>query len=276
MRVSWDEALDILTGELKRQYAQYGPYSVLSQGDGHGETKIVHGTHGCQNKLLQMLGGFTQQIRNSDSWEGSYWGAKHAWGMEPVGQMEPVCNLVPDIAENTELLLFWGCDPETTPWAFDGQMASRLVLLVAEIGIECVFVCPDLNYGAAVHADKWIPVMPNTDAALYLAIAYTWITEGTYDKEYVATHTYGFDKFRDYVLGVEDGDAQDPGLGLREVRSPGPDHQGPGQRLGVQAHHHPHRQRRPGHPRPLRHRAGPAGGPAAWPCRAWASPARIR
>jgi anaerobic selenocysteine-containing dehydrogenase len=87
VRVSWDEALDILTGEIKRMYAEYGPYAILSQGDGHGETKIVHGTHGCQNKLLQLLGGFTQQIRNSDSWEGSYWGAKHAWGMEPVGQM---------------------------------------------------------------------------------------------------------------------------------------------------------------------------------------------
>ena len=210
VRVSWDEALDILVGELKRMYAEYGAYAVLSQGDGHGETKIVHGTHGCQNKLLNLLGGFTQQIRNSDSWEGSYWGAKHAWGMEPVGQMEPVCNVVPDVAENTELLLFWGCDPETTPWAFDGQMASRLVYWWRKIGIECIFVCPDLNYGAAVHADKWIPIRPNTDAALQLGIAYVWLTEGTYDKEYVATHTFGFDKFQEYVLGAEDGIPKTP------------------------------------------------------------------
>ncbi len=38
---------------------------------------------------------------------------------------------------------------------------------------------------AAVHADKWIPILPNTDAALQLAIAYHWITKGTYDKEYI-------------------------------------------------------------------------------------------
>jgi len=44
-------------------------------------------------------------------------------------------------------------------------------------------------------------VLPNTDAALFLAIAYTWITEESYDKAYVATHTYGFDKFKDLVLG---------------------------------------------------------------------------
>ena len=35
--------------------------------------------------LMDMLGGYTQQIRNPDSWEGWYWGAKHVWGMEPVG-----------------------------------------------------------------------------------------------------------------------------------------------------------------------------------------------
>jgi anaerobic selenocysteine-containing dehydrogenase len=78
-----------------------------------------------------------------------------------------------------------------------------------------VYVCPDLNYGAAVHADKWIPILPNTDAALHLAIAYLWIKEGTYDKEYVATHTVGFDKFEEYVLGKEDGIPKTPAWAAR-------------------------------------------------------------
>ena len=73
-----------------------------------------------------------------------------------------------------------------------------------------MYVCPDLNYGAAVHADKWIPILPNTDAALQLAIAYVWITEETYDKDYIATHAYGFEKFKDYVLGKEDGIPKTP------------------------------------------------------------------
>jgi trimethylamine-N-oxide reductase (cytochrome c) len=38
-----------------------------------------------------------------------------------------------------------------------------------------------------------------------------WITEGTYDKEYVRTHTIGFDKFADYVMGKEDGTPKTPG-----------------------------------------------------------------
>jgi len=89
-------------------------------------------------------------------------------------------------------------------------MASRFCYWFTELGIKSIYICPDLNYGAAVHADKWIPVRPNTDAALHLAIAYTWITEGTYDKEYVATHTFGFDKFEEYVLGKEDRVSKTP------------------------------------------------------------------
>ena len=37
-----------------------------------------------------------------------------------------------------------------------------------------------------------------------------WMTEGTCDKEYVATHTFGYDKFEDYVLGKEDGIPKTP------------------------------------------------------------------
>ena len=59
-----------------------------------------------------------------DSWEGQTWGAKHVWGCEPVGEMMPAANLYPDIAEHGELLLFWGCDPETTahPIRYAGEL----------------------------------------------------------------------------------------------------------------------------------------------------------
>jgi trimethylamine-N-oxide reductase (cytochrome c) len=210
VRISWDEAAEIVASELKRIGATYGPEAVLSQADGHCEGKHLSPPHGCLNRLLAMLGGWTVQMRNLDSWEGWGWGAKHVWGCEPVGEMTPMADLYPDIAQHSELLLFWGCDPETTPHAINGEMASRLCYWLSEIGLKSVYVCPDLNYGAAVHADKWIPVLPNTDAALHLAIAYIWITEETYDKEYITTHAYGFDKFEAYVLGEEDGIPKTP------------------------------------------------------------------
>jgi trimethylamine-N-oxide reductase (cytochrome c) len=210
VRISWDEALDIISSEIMRIKGKYSTTAIFYQSDTHGENKTVHASHGCGRRLLKLLGGYTLQVRNPDSWEGWVWGGKHAWGMEPVGQQVPQANVMPDIAENSELLLFWGCDQETTPWGWSGQMASRLTYWFTELGIQQIYIAPDLNYAAAVHADKWIPIRPNTDAALSLAIAYIWIIEGTYDKDYVATHTYGFDKFAEYVLGKEDGIPKSP------------------------------------------------------------------
>lgn len=209
VRISWDEATDLIASEIKRIIKEYHPTAILAQADGHGETKAVHGPHGCQTHLLGLLGGYTVQARNPDSWEGWYWGAKHAWGMDPVGQSKQT-NLWKDVSENTEMILFWGGDPETTPWGWGGQQASRLCYWFTELGIETIYICPDLNYGAAVHADKWIPIRPNTDAAMQLAIAYTWITEDIYDKDYVESHTHGFEEFKKYVLGEEDGIPKTP------------------------------------------------------------------
>ena len=79
-RISWDEALEIIASEIKRVQEKYGPEAILLQADGHGETKVIHGPHACSRRLLGLLGGFTYQTRNPDSWEGWYWGAKHVWG----------------------------------------------------------------------------------------------------------------------------------------------------------------------------------------------------
>ena len=61
-----------------------------------------------------------------------------------------------------------------------------------------------------------------------MAIAYVWIKEGLYDKEYVKTHTVGFDVWKAYLLGDEDGIPKTPewqeketGVPARDVRALG-------------------------------------------------------
>ena len=217
-----------------------------------------------------LLGGFTLQIRKPDSWEGWCWGTKHVWGCEPVGQ-RPAEQPAQGHRQERELLLFWGCDQETTPWGWQGQLASRLSYWWTEIGIKQIYICPDLNYAAAVHADKWIPVLPNTDAALYLAITYLWFKEGTYDKEYVDDPRRRRGQVRSLRHGRGGRRPQDPGVGRSHHAASPPASSRRWPRVGLQAHHRRHRQRRPRHPRPLLHRAGPPAGASAWPCRAWAS-----
>lgn len=206
VRISWDEAIDIVVNEINRIRKTYGTTEpILVLADGHGQSGYLQTTHGWGHYLFEKLGtGWTRAIRNPDSWEGYYYGAKHVWGFDSsVG--EPNQDAVwDDLLQNCEMIIFSGCDPEATVPGFSGQMGTYFCEYLKKAGIKIVGISPDLNYAEAVHADKWIPIKPNTDAALYLAIAYVWITNGTYDKEYVERHCVGFEEFKKYALGEGD------------------------------------------------------------------------
>ena len=73
-----------------------------------------------------------------------------------------------------------------------------------------VHIDPNLNPTAQFLGGRWIPIKPGTDPALSIAIMHVWITEGLYDKDYVANRTTGFEEWRDYVLGVTDGEPKTP------------------------------------------------------------------
>lgn len=165
--ISWDEATDIIAKEIKRVHDEYGPYAILCQADGHGETKVVHAPHGAQANMLDLVGGYTLQSRQPDSWEGWYWGGKHIWGNEPVGMQVNQRNLYKDIAEHGDAMLYWGCDLETTPWGWGGEQPSRMAYFLEEIGLKSFFISPDLNYTGAAHKGRWTPCVKFAPEAIY-------------------------------------------------------------------------------------------------------------
>jgi trimethylamine-N-oxide reductase (cytochrome c) len=219
-RISWEEALDIVEGEIRRLIENYGPNSVLCIGEnGHRESKDLQSGGGMHATLMNELGGYTRETRTPDSVEGWYWGAKHVWGRgstNGLGLAAPVETgynswlVAYDICENCDLIAFHAGDIELTQ-NYAAQGLSRLIKYWEELDKEFVVIDPFCNYTAVCHSTmKWIPILPNTDTALDFAMMYVWITEGLYQKDYVETHTVHFDKLKDYVMGVEDGQPKTP------------------------------------------------------------------
>ena len=83
-------------------------------------------------------------------------------------------------------------------------------LWAKELGIKFVHIDPHYNHTAALLGGKWLAPRPATGNSLALAIAYVWITEDLYDKDYVAKRTTGFDEWKAYILGDEDGIPKTP------------------------------------------------------------------
>lgn len=212
-RISWDEAADIVASEIKRVQGTYGKYAVMAIGDdGHHENKNTHAAGYTHMKVFNAAGGgHTGEVRTPDSNEGFYWGAKHVWGegLYALGYETPVTNVVKDVIDYGEMIVWQSGDWEMSQM-FSSQWWTRLLFFFSDLGIKQIYVDPICNYSALVHADKWIPILPNTDPALDLAVIYTWIKEDLYDKAYIDTHTIGFDKFKAYVMGEEDGIPKTP------------------------------------------------------------------
>jgi len=78
-RISWDEALDIVSKEIMRQKRVHGPGSILLAHPSHHQW----GNVGYYLSAMMRFGntvGVSRMALNPDSWEGWYWGAQHHYG----------------------------------------------------------------------------------------------------------------------------------------------------------------------------------------------------
>jgi len=105
-------------------------------------------------------------------------------------------------------MVHWSSDPDTTRSQYGAGALWRLWL--RERGIRHIFIDPFCNYTAVIHGEKWIPIRPNTDAALAMAIMQVWIDEDTYDHNFVANRTVGFEQFKRHIMGDDDGVPKTP------------------------------------------------------------------
>lgn len=219
VQISWDEALDLVTNEIKKQKKDHGPGSItISHGSHHQWGNVGY----YLSSLLRFgnLIGFTRIAANPDSWEGWYWGAMHHWGHSHRIGVAGNYGTVEDCLQESELIVFWSSDPESTNGAYMGFEGTQRRLWAKELGIEFVHIDPHFNPTAQLIGGRWIPIKPGTDAALAHAIMYVWDTEGLYDKEYVENRTTGYAEWREYLIGITDGIPKTPEWQENETNVP--------------------------------------------------------
>lgn len=207
-RISWDEALDYVASELKRVYGDYGPRSVVCMG--------------TEWQLLNLLGGRLEW--NSTESYGNWYLAPIRMGTS-LGNGFPDAMLANDRLDlpNADTIVLYGLNPA---WA-NGGNPSYHYRLAREKGTEFVIVGPDYNVSAAMLDARWVRVRPGTDTAFLLAVAYEMLRmdkEGhnIVDWDFLHKYCFGFDgesmpkdaklneNFKDYVMGVYDGQPKTP------------------------------------------------------------------
>lgn len=219
VRISWDEALDIVSGEISRQKTTYGPGSIAVLHGAHHQMGNIGYWLSALIRFSNIIGG-SMQMFSPISWEGWYWGAQHHFGNSLRLGLPASYGTLEDCMQECELIVFWSSDPEATSGLYGGGEGSQRRLWAKDLGIQFVHIDPHYNSTAQMLGGKWLPVRPTTDSALAHAIMHVWITEGLYDKDFVARCTTGFDEWKDYILGLSDGIPKTPAWQEEETGIP--------------------------------------------------------
>ncbi|MDM7999176.1 MAG: molybdopterin-dependent oxidoreductase [Dehalococcoidia bacterium] len=198
-RISWDEALDTVAGELKRVKETWGLRSILLHVYSGQSTGTLHSAYLTVCQLLRQFGGYTATWGGASA-EGSVFASRATFGTLSTGHTR-------DDLENSRLIILWGCNPATSIF---GTNTSFYLAKAKEAGARIVVVDPRYTDTAAVFADQWVPVRPATDTAMMAAMAYTMVSEQLHDQRFLDRYTTGFEEFRRYVMGEEDGVPKTP------------------------------------------------------------------
>src|ERR1019366_2970206 len=76
-------------------------------------------------------------------------------------------------------------------------------------GVQFCNISPMRDDAAAFLEAEWLAPRPHSDTAIMLALAHTLVAEELHDSEFLARYCAGFERFRDYLLGRDDGVAKD-------------------------------------------------------------------
>jgi trimethylamine-N-oxide reductase (cytochrome c) len=224
-RISWDEALDIVAGEIQRMKREHGPGAIAIAQPAHHQWGNINYWLSALYRFGNLI-GHTKVAFSPISWEGWYWGATHHYGNNMRLGIPGFYGTVEDCLREAELIVFWSSDPESTNGIYAGFEGTQRRLWAKELGIQFVHIDPSLNQTAQLLGGKWIPVRPGTDAALATAVMHEWVVHGLYDRDYVAERTTGFEEWRAYLTGASDGIPKTPewqesetGIAAKDVRS---------------------------------------------------------
>jgi anaerobic dimethyl sulfoxide reductase subunit A len=217
-RVSWDEALDHVARKMLELKTKYGPTALLDQSYAGASYGVLHKSDQIEGLLGRFLGMFGCRTSSWSvpSYQGTTTSSRWTFGTIEDGNED-------DAFAHSKLIIMWGWNPAYT---FHGGNTFYYMRLARQRGCKFVLVDPQYSDSAAIYDAWWIPIRPNTDAAMLAGMAHHIFANNLHDQAFIDKFCMGMDagtmpawakdsangkeNFKDYILGKYDKTPKTP------------------------------------------------------------------
>lgn len=205
IEVSWDDALDLLAAEIQRVRDQHGNRAIYGGSYGWGSAGRFHHPQSQIHRFLNSVGGY---VKSKDSYSH---GAGNVILPHVIGSLGPILDEHTSwdvMARETKLFIAFGGVPTKNSQVTAGGVGRHTlhdsIRAMSDNGTHFVNISPQRgDFDAA--AATWMPIRPNTDTALMLALAHCLVEEKLFDQKFLERYCVGAEQFIDYLTGKTDG-----------------------------------------------------------------------
>ncbi|WP_261859203.1 molybdopterin-dependent oxidoreductase [Photobacterium sanguinicancri] len=225
VRVSWETALSLVADAIQTTATNHSNEAIFSSSYGGWSHAGLMRPQVLQGRFFNLIGG---QSTTTGDYSG---GASQVILPHVIGDMEVYSPQTawPIIEEHTETFVLIGCDPwKNNRIEFrvaDHQMYAHWKQF-ADKGIKFISINPQRTRTDDELNAEWVKIVPNTDTALFLAMAQHVYATGLHNSAYLDRYTVGADKYIDHLMGKDDGIVKSPewaekitGISVENIRA---------------------------------------------------------
>ncbi|MBT6142170.1 MAG: molybdopterin-dependent oxidoreductase [Gammaproteobacteria bacterium] len=210
--VTWDKAFELASKELLKTKNVYGNSAIYAGSYGWASAGRFHHAKSQVNRFFNLFGGFSSSFQ-SYSYAAAQTLLPHIIGLDLYSTLEEHTTWNA-LSEECELILMFGGMPLKNSKVSAGGVGKHVTKLgmkkCCDKGVEFINISPLIDDAPKFLKAQQVPIRPNTDTALMLALAHILIKNQSYDKDFIDKYTVGFDSFSDYVQGKKNNQECSP------------------------------------------------------------------
>ena len=211
VEIEWDEALELVSGEIERVRATHGNSSIFGGSYGWASAGRFHHAQSQVHRFLNMCGGY---VRHTESYSLGAARVLMPHIVAPMDDLMAVHTSWDIVANHTRLFIAFGGIPAKNAQIAAGGAGDHRVRAglqrMRAAGTRFVNIGPVNDNLDTGSGHEWLAIRPNTDTALMLALAWVLRDESLYDAEFLNRYCVGYEQFERYLLGLDDGIPKTP------------------------------------------------------------------